>query len=452
MALAFLDAFYRGPFLRELNRPLKVVLVDGEFYRKDNRIEYTDAYDALLRIPELLSAFDARLGPEGELGASWRSANAEMGSSRRQAAQAADPSRAAPRRRPSASSSAMGSALRTMTLILQGFLKGEAGGRYDSLANLSYIDGKANKEFLRSLDRAKDRCERAYSSSPSSPASTSPRKSRREADAGPSIPAAARDGLAAAFPGPARLRRREPIALLSFASPRRHEIRRSRAAPRIGRASSATSASTPRTRAPRALPYAQRRSFPRATTSRGPRRPRRRRRLGGADGILLGDPRLAATVTVADCMPIWLLDRGSGTFGVLHSGWRGTGILATAVDFLADRRGVEALFDSRHPRAGHRKLLLRGSGGAGGGVRGRIRRGPPRRREGSWFLDLRSANLSLAERAGVGHVLSIDACTSCDERLGSFRRQGAASFTRMMAVCGLDRSREPGSAEAGSRR
>ena len=51
--------------------------------------------------------------------------------------------------------------MRTMVDILRGFLKGEAGGRYDSLANLSYIDGKSNKDFQRSLDRAKDRCERA---------------------------------------------------------------------------------------------------------------------------------------------------------------------------------------------------------------------------------------------------------------------------------------------------
>jgi hypothetical protein len=162
VALSFLDAFYRGPFLRELNRPMKIVLVDGEFYRKDNRVEYTDAYDALLRIPELLSAFDARLGPEGELGASWRSAESEMG-----------PPAVKRRRMQSVSRSAeeeaeriiqrVGSALRTMTLILQGFLKGEAGGRYDSLANLSHIDGKSNKEFLRSLERAKDRCEKAHS-------------------------------------------------------------------------------------------------------------------------------------------------------------------------------------------------------------------------------------------------------------------------------------------------
>jgi hypothetical protein len=159
LALVFLDAFHRGPFLRELNRPLKTVLVDGEFYRKDNRVEFTDAYDALTRLPELLSALDARLGPEGELGAAWRAAGKELGG-------------AAKRRKIQSISRGVeeeaeriiareGSALRTMVNILQGFLKGEAGGRYDSLANLSTIESKSNKEFLRSLGHAKDRCEKA---------------------------------------------------------------------------------------------------------------------------------------------------------------------------------------------------------------------------------------------------------------------------------------------------
>ena len=57
------------------------------------------------------------------------------------------------------------------------------------------------------------------------------------------------------------------------------------------------------------------------------------------------------------------------------------------------------------------------------------------RRGGSSYIDLRSANVSIAEKSGIGHLLSIDACTSCDGRLGSFRRQGGASFTRMLAVC-----------------
>jgi hypothetical protein len=59
------------------------------------------------------------------------------------------------------------------------------------------------------------------------------------------------------------------------------------------------------------------------------------------------------------------------------------------------------------------------------------------RRGGETFLDLRAANITLAESLGIGYLLSIDACTSCDQRLGSYRRQGSSSFTRMLAVCGF---------------
>jgi polyphenol oxidase len=159
------------------------------------------------------------------------------------------------------------------------------------------------------------------------------------------------------------------------------------------------------------------------------------RAAGGADGILAEDPSLAATVTVADCMPIWILDRGSGTFGVLHSGWRGTGIVVRAVEALV-RRGARpssiavvlgpAIGSCCYAVSEDRASEYAAEFGAAAAVR----------RDGSWFLDLRSANVALAERAGVGHLLSIEACTSCDGRLGSFRRQGASSFTRMLAVCG----------------
>jgi len=163
MALIFLDAFYRGPFLRELNRPLKLVLVDGEFYRKDNRVEFTDAYDSLLRCPELLAGLDSKLGPEGEFGSVWMAVRNEIGSGgpmKRHKLQSIERSVEEEaehiiRRE--------GLALKTMAAVLQGFLKGEAGGRYDSLANISYIDGKANRDFLRSLEKARGRCERALS-------------------------------------------------------------------------------------------------------------------------------------------------------------------------------------------------------------------------------------------------------------------------------------------------
>jgi hypothetical protein len=160
LAVAFLDAFSRGTFVKELNRTLKIVLVDGEFYRKENRVEFTDAFETLLRAGEAVAALDARLAPEGEIGMAWTQARLEM-----------SPIAIKRRKIQSVARSAeeeaeriirnFAYALSEMVRILRGILKGEAGGRYDSLANLSFMDGKANKEFMRSLANAKDRCERA---------------------------------------------------------------------------------------------------------------------------------------------------------------------------------------------------------------------------------------------------------------------------------------------------
>jgi polyphenol oxidase len=151
---------------------------------------------------------------------------------------------------------------------------------------------------------------------------------------------------------------------------------------------------------------------------------------------VLRDPSLAAAVTVADCMPIWLLDRRSGAFGILHSGWRGTGILGVAMRAIARRFGSDP---------GSISVILGPAIGCCCYAVGEERaeafaaehgEGSVSRSGGRWRLDLRAANISIAERAGAGSLLSIEACTSCDPRLGSYRRQGPDSFTRMLAVCG----------------
>ncbi len=157
---------------------------------------------------------------------------------------------------------------------------------------------------------------------------------------------------------------------------------------------------------------------------------------GGADGVLTRNRDLVPTITEADCMPIWLLDRSSGVFGVLHSGWKGTGILRLAVLELGRRFGsppsaVSAIlgpaigsccYDVPEERA---RLFLDLYGPRAAFDDGH-----------RWRIDLRAANIVLAERSGLGSLLSIEACTSCDPRLGSYRRQGQASFTCMAAACG----------------
>lgn len=54
------------------------------------------------------------------------------------------------------------------------------------------------------------------------------------------------------------------------------------------------------------------------------------------DGIITINKNLMPVVTVADCVPIYLFDEVTGVFGIVHSGWKGTGIIAEAI-LLADK-------------------------------------------------------------------------------------------------------------------
>ena len=148
LALSFVDAFVRGVFTKELNRPLRIVLMDGEFYRKENRIEFTDAYDTVLRGPDIVADFDARLSPEGELGMAWCQARFDVSplAIKRRKIQSVmknveDEADGIIR--------SFGGSLGELVRIIRGILKGEAGGRYDSLANLSFLDGEGQQGIPR---------------------------------------------------------------------------------------------------------------------------------------------------------------------------------------------------------------------------------------------------------------------------------------------------------------
>lgn len=57
------------------------------------------------------------------------------------------------------------------------------------------------------------------------------------------------------------------------------------------------------------------------------------------DGILTSNKFIVPAVTVADCMPVFVYDKNSNVFGVLHSGWKGTGIAAEAFYMLNKKYG-----------------------------------------------------------------------------------------------------------------
>ncbi|HUL50154.1 MAG TPA: polyphenol oxidase family protein [Gemmatimonadales bacterium] len=60
------------------------------------------------------------------------------------------------------------------------------------------------------------------------------------------------------------------------------------------------------------------------------------------DGHATAAPGLLLNVTVADCVPVYLVAPGQGVLALLHAGWRGVAghILRSAVELLDRRRGV----------------------------------------------------------------------------------------------------------------
>ena len=194
------------------------------------------------------------------------------------------------------------------------------------------------------------------------------------------------------------------------------------------------------------------------------------------DGIVTDRTSLMPVVTAADCMPIFFYERKHGVFGVVHSGWKGTGIVTEAIAVMRETYGADVKYLSvalgphirsccyvvDEERASYFKKnfcddcvreyeadengYAHTESGYTGKSCGRLlgtetllqSTGKTKR----YRLSLEKANLSLLEAAGIRdeNIAVCDDCTGCDERFGSFRRETGGDvqrpFTVQAAFCG----------------
>ncbi|MCQ2589526.1 MAG: polyphenol oxidase family protein [Treponema sp.] len=59
------------------------------------------------------------------------------------------------------------------------------------------------------------------------------------------------------------------------------------------------------------------------------------------DGIISSQKNFMPVVTVADCMPLYIYDTKTGAYGIVHSGWKGTGIVANAIKQMESEYGTQ---------------------------------------------------------------------------------------------------------------
>jgi len=165
------------------------------------------------------------------------------------------------------------------------------------------------------------------------------------------------------------------------------------------------------------------------------------------DGMISFASGVFLAVTVADCLPVFLLDTEQGYWAVLHSGWKGTGIAANAVEMMKQAgTKPEALaavlgpciqdccyrVDEERATQFEAEFASAQTHDDSGFPMGKV----SRHDKSGWYIGLQAANARLLAAAGVRHIAHCTDCTFTDERLGSYRRQGPQAYTRMIAMAG----------------
>jgi hypothetical protein len=159
MSLALVQQFYAS--FAHLQRPLRLIYLNGEFFREENRREFRDAFHFFDTVGGKIGALEVRLGPSGDLRAAIQAFKDAQLTPRLQSVKIREVLiRADIDARAVAEEALL--QLRNMAGLLRGILKGRPGDRFDSIANLTSLGGRENRELTVAWERAMDLCEQTY--------------------------------------------------------------------------------------------------------------------------------------------------------------------------------------------------------------------------------------------------------------------------------------------------
>lgn len=152
----------------------------------------------------------------------------------------------------------------------------------------------------------------------------------------------------------------------------------------------------------------------------------------GTDGHVTRAAGTLLLVTVADCVPVYLIAPRQRGLALLHAGWRGTaaGILAAGVRALSEASG-----SAPSEMVMHCGIAISGPCyEVGREVMDGV--GKPAPGSGPWHLDLRSVLAEQGKRLGIGEVTVSGHCTAREAvHFHSHRRSGGTDG-RMVAWLG----------------
>jgi hypothetical protein len=156
LLFSFLLTFYKKIFLTNMNQVLRPILIDGEFIKKENRLDFTESYNELIKMEDAINSLLEKTKPGGDYGTRYTQLITDVVSPvirhRKMQVLVDD-----------VKTESVGIALKAkaalelMNAVIRGIMFPVEGGKYASLTNIATMLGKANREFMIALKDTSDK-------------------------------------------------------------------------------------------------------------------------------------------------------------------------------------------------------------------------------------------------------------------------------------------------------
>lgn len=155
--------------------------------------------------------------------------------------------------------------------------------------------------------------------------------------------------------------------------------------------------------------------------------------LDGLDGHVTRHPGILLTITIADCVPVYVVDPIRRATALLHAGWRGAaaGVLRAGLEKLVEVAGSEAADLVIHLGVGICEQCYEV------GPEVLTACGEPLSSSRPYRLDLHQVLAGQARSLGVTEISSSPFCTAHDSHVYFSHRASAGRDGRMAAYLGL---------------